>query len=138
MTIHFHQEGTDFQYNEKALRSWLRGCFKSLQLKDPDITYIFCSDEYLLNINRSALQHDYYTDIITFDNRLESQSGLFADLFISVEAVQNNSSKLNTPFTEELKRVMIHGVLHLCGYNDKTEKEQSEMRTKEDQLLGLI
>lgn len=137
MQLHFHQEDIEFSFDKESHASWLARCFDQLNIEDPDITYIFCSDEYLLDINRNSLDHDYYTDIITFDNRLKETDPLFADLFISIDRIKANAEELNTSFESELKRVMIHGVLHLWGFNDKTESEKILMREKEDQLITL-
>ncbi|MEZ5002946.1 MAG: rRNA maturation RNase YbeY [Chitinophagales bacterium] len=101
------------------------------------LNYIFCSDEYLLNINNEYLDHDYYTDIITFDNS-EEELMIEGDIFISVDRVADNATSLNIPFSEELKRVMAHGVLHLCGFGDKSEEEAKLMRQKEEQAINLF
>ena len=101
-----------------------------------ELSYIFCSDEYLLNINKEYLQHDYYTDIITFDNS-EEDALIAGDIFISIDRVEENAKELNISFENELKRVMIHGVLHLCGYGDKSEEEQKLMREKEEEAIAL-
>ena len=101
-----------------------------------DVTIIFCSDDYLLEVNRQHLEHDYYTDIITFDySDLPIVSG---DLFISVDRVKENASDFNVSFEHELHRVIIHGFLHLCGYFDKTNEDQILMRSKENQALSLM
>ena len=101
-----------------------------------EINYIFCDDEKILEINRQFLQHDYYTDIITFDY-CEGDT-LSGDIFISVDTVTANAKEYSVSFDEELKRVMIHGILHLCGQNDKTADEQQEMRIKENNALRMI
>ena len=101
-----------------------------------EIHYIFCDDEKILEINRQFLQHDYYTDIITFDY-CEGDT-LSGDIFISVDTVSANAKEYSVSFDEELKRVMIHGILHLCGQNDKTADEQQEMRIKENNALRMI
>ena len=101
-----------------------------------DVTIIFCSDDYLLEVNREHLEHDYYTDIITFDySDFPTVSG---DLFISVDRVKENASDFNVSFEHELHRVIIHGFLHLCGYFDKTNEDELLMRSKENQALSLI
>ncbi len=101
-----------------------------------EVNLIFCSDEYLLKMNVEYLQHDYYTDIISFDycegNRI------LGDLFISKDRVLDNADQNNVTFDLELQRVIVHGVLHLCGYKDKSEEEQKSMRTKEDYYLSKI
>lgn len=101
-----------------------------------DVTIIFCSDDYLLEVNREHLDHDYYTDIITFDySDFPIVSG---DLFISVDRVKENATDFNVSFEHELHRVIIHGFLHLCGYFDKTNEDELLMRSKENQALSLI
>ena len=101
-----------------------------------DLTIIFCSDDYLLEVNREHLDHDYYTDIITFDySDFPIVSG---DLFISVDRVKENANDFNVSFEHELHRVIIHGFLHLCGYFDKTNEDELLMRSKENQALSLI
>ena len=97
---------------------------------------IFCSDDYLLDINKKYLNHDYFTDIITFN--YNENNTIIGDLFISVDRVKENAKELKVDFNNELFRVIIHGVLHLCGYNDKTQDQLKEIRTKEDEFLGLI
>jgi len=121
----------------KEITRWIRQIIIEHFHKRPgDITYIFCSDEEILRINKSYLNHDYYTDIITFDY---SEGNIISgDLFIAIETVKTNSEKFNTEYDEELRRVMIHGILHLCGYDDKTTTEKKIMRTKEDEALGII
>ena len=104
--------------------------------KRQELSIIFCSDEYLIDINKRHLNHDYYTDIITFNYNIEKN--LNGDLFISVDRVKDNASAFNENFNMELFRVIIHGILHLCGFNDKTTKEQKEMRQKENHYLNLI
>jgi probable rRNA maturation factor len=101
-----------------------------------DITLVFCSDDYLLEINQQHLSHDYYTDIITFDYCFEDV--VSGDLFISVDRVKENAKEFNYSFEHELHRVSIHGVLHLCGYKDKGEADEKLMREKEDASLALI
>jgi len=98
------------------------------------VTYIFCSDRFLLKINRQFLQHDYYTDIITF-NLSEDNKEIEGEIYISIDRIRQNSKKIGVPFPEELLRIMIHGILHLCGYNDQTLKEKKTMTEKEDYYL---
>ena len=98
------------------------------------INFIFCSDDYLLDINRKHLNHDYYTDVVTFDYNVDSVS---SDVFISVNRVSDNGEMLNIPFKMELLRVMIHAALHLSGMDDKTDKEVAEMRLKEDYYMQV-
>lgn len=101
-----------------------------------DVNLIFTSDEYLLEMNQKHLNHDYYTDIITFDYVEGNQ--IFGDLFISYDRVKDNAQSNNVSIENELNRVIVHGVLHLCGYKDKTEKDEKIMRSKEDEMLTLL
>ena len=101
-----------------------------------DVNYILCSDNYLLNINREYLNHDYFTDVISFDYCEENV--ISGDIFISVDTVSDNAKEYGATFENELERVMIHGVLHFVGYNDKTESDQKTMRAKENQYLSLF
>lgn len=100
------------------------------------LDYIFCSDEYLLEINRSHLQHDYYTDIITFDLS-ENAEQIVAEVYISLDRVRDNAEELNTQYETECLRVIFHGALHLCGYKDKTNMQKKKMRAKEDAYIEL-
>lgn len=100
------------------------------------ITYVFCDDDYLLKVNKEYLNHDYYTDIITFDYTVASTLG--ADVFISIDRVKDNAMEYNVSFEKELKRVMAHGILHLMGYKDKAENEAREMRIEENNAINLF
>jgi rRNA maturation RNase YbeY len=112
---------------------WIKEIVASYQKRVGEVTYIFCSDEEILHINRQYLNHDYYTDIITFDySEADTISG---DLFISLDTVKSNSETFHTDYPEELHRVMIHGVLHLCGFNDKSPEDEKLMREKENEAL---
>jgi len=115
---------------------WVKRVIENFNKQPGDITYIFCSDKEILRINKLYLNHDYYTDIITFD--YSEKGRVSGDLFISLETVKTNSEKYKTKYEEELHRVMIHGILHLCGYDDKTPEEKKIMRSKEDDALGLF
>ncbi|CAI9682071.1 rRNA maturation RNase YbeY [Elizabethkingia anophelis] len=120
--------------NEEKRAEWLEKLILEESKKPGDINYILCDDEYLLEINRQYLDHDYYTDIITFDYcKGKIISG---DIFLSLQRVLDNASMLETKQEEELNRVLAHGILHLCGYKDKTEEEQKTMRSKEDYYIG--
>jgi len=99
------------------------------------LSYIFCSDEYLLNINRQFLQHDYYTDIITFDLS-ETPDAITGEIYISLDRVKDNAQELQTPYKKELLRIIIHGALHLCGHKDKSPDQQKQMRIKENEQLS--
>ncbi len=101
------------------------------------LNIIFCDDAYLLSINKQFLNHDFYTDIITFDLASKKSEPIQAEIYISIERVKDNASKLGTPFIQELHRVVFHGLLHLLGYRDKLKKEQLTMRSMEDKLLIL-
>lgn len=115
------------------IASWLENIITTENRKLGSINYVLCSDDYLLKVNQDYLQHDYYTDIITFDYVLgKTVSG---DIFVSLPRIQDNSERLQTVFQEELKRVLAHGILHLCGYKDKTDEEQAQMRFKEEFYL---
>ena len=100
-----------------------------------EISVIFCSDEYLLEMNQTHLNHDYYTDIITFDYSIEDE--VSGDLFISIDRVADNAQEFSSAFTDELNRVCVHGLLHLCGYKDKSQEDEALMRSKEDDMLAL-
>lgn len=134
--ISFNSE-IDFQLNSEALFSnWISRVILSENKKEGDINYIFCDDEFILDINKQYLNHDYYTDIISFDYSVGNE--LHGDIFISVERVQENAEDFNVTFEEELKRVIIHGILHYCGYKDKSEEEEALMRNKEDEKIKLF
>lgn len=136
-SILFHSEEVDFSPDKPYdIVDWILHVLSLSNKKVNELNIIFCSDEYLLGINRQYLEHDYYTDIVTFDNA-EKSGEIEGDIFISIERVQENATELGVSFTDELHRVIIHGVLHLVGYSDKTEAEQSEMRKIEDHYLAL-
>lgn len=115
------------------IKSFLTDLFRSEEMEPGKIQYIFCSDEYLLGINKQFLQHDYYTDIITFD--LSEDSEVNAEIYISVDRVRDNASEFGVSKEQEMLRVIIHGALHLCGYGDKTKGEITLMREKESEYL---
>jgi probable rRNA maturation factor len=134
--IDFHYE-TDFKLtNEIQLTNWVVSRIESDAFKVGEINYIFCDDAYLHKLNVEFLQHDTFTDIISFDNTLGKI--ISGDIFISVERVKENSKTFNTSFDEEIHRVMIHGVLHYMGFKDKSKEEQAIMRAKENQCLFLL
>ena len=134
--ISYHFENTDFVFRERDLNNrWLRTVAESEMKRIGNIAIIFCSDGYLLDVNRKYLGHDYYTDIITFDY-CEGER-LSGDLFISVDSVRENAVEYGTEFANELNRVMVHGLLHLIGYDDHTEEDVKTMREKENQYLGI-
>ena len=119
----------------KQFNSFITPILISENKTEGDIVLIFCSDQYLLEINKKHLNHDYYTDIITFDYCVEKI--VSGDLYISIDRVKENSKTFNESFINELSRVVIHGVLHLCGYNDKTEADQKIMRNLENKYLAI-
>jgi len=131
--ISFNYE-TDFELsNETAISEWLSNVIISESKKEGDINYIFCDDEYLHKINVEYLDHDTLTDIISFDYSIGNE--LHGDIFISVERVADNAKDFNVSFDEELKRVLVHGILHYAGYKDKSEEDELKMRQKEDEKL---
>ncbi|MFY7846056.1 rRNA maturation RNase YbeY [Chryseobacterium gambrini] len=115
-------------------KKWLEDLILSEEKKLGEINYIFCDDEYLLKVNQDYLQHDYYTDIITFD--YVKGKTISGEIFVSLQRISDNASTLSRNYEEELRRVLAHGILHLCGYKDKTEEEELEMRGKEDHYLA--
>ncbi|MBO2543537.1 rRNA maturation RNase YbeY [Salegentibacter sp. BDJ18] len=134
--INFYSEN-DFEFQEeKSFDTWIRKVISSEEKQLGEINYIFCDDHYLYKINLKFLDHDTYTDIISFDNSEGEE--LNGDIFISTDRVTENAKEYNVDFSEELKRVMIHGILHLCGYGDKTESEAALMRQKEDEKIALF
>jgi probable rRNA maturation factor len=134
--IRFFKEDIRFRLlYQKKLQQWIKRAVKSKKFQIEEINYIFCSDQHLLHLNKQFLGHDFYTDIITFDNS-EEKKKISADIFISVERVKANAEKYNTAFKDELHRVLIHGVLHLLGYKDKTKKDREKMRMAEDKWLS--
>jgi probable rRNA maturation factor len=120
--------------DRKKLRKWLADTAAERNFSLADIQYIFCSDEFLLDINRNFLQHDYFTDIITFDLS-EKKTDLCGEIYISIPRVKENAKTYGNSFYTELHRVMVHGILHLCGLKDKTAKQEKEMRSAEDEAL---
>ncbi len=133
--IDFHFEN-DFQLDKDKYSDWLCRIIESEGFQLGDLAYVFCDDEYLLNINMQYLNHDTYTDIITFD--YSSGKWIAGDIFISVERVDDNAADHKVSFQNELQRVMCHGVLHLMGYNDKKEDEVLMMRRKEDEMIKMF
>ena len=119
-----------------SITGWIRRVANKYGKIVGDVSFIFCDDIKILEINKQFLNHDYYTDVITFDYTEGDVIG--GDIFISLETVESNAKELLTTFDNELKRVMIHGILHLCGQNDKTPEEKQEMRYKENLALQLI
>ncbi|MGV3559788.1 rRNA maturation RNase YbeY [Larkinella arboricola] len=134
--IRFFTEDIQFNLPQKVpTRQWLTALAKREGFTVGELNYIFCSDDYLLQVNREYLDHDYYTDIITFDNS-EEEGRLEGDIFISIDRIHDNAQQLKVVEEQELRRVLAHGVLHLCGYGDKTEEEARLMRQKEEESLA--
>ncbi|WP_242120060.1 rRNA maturation RNase YbeY [Aestuariivivens sediminicola] len=128
---------TDFRLvNEDRISRWITDSIKAEGFKEGDITYVFCSDDYLYQINVGFLNHHTYTDIISFDYKLGKT--LHGEIYISVDRVKDNAKRYNVEFYNELCRVMIHGILHYCGYKDKSENEIVLMREKEDYYLSVL
>ena len=135
--ISFQNQSISFRLKEKArIKTWIKTVTEKEKHRLGDINYIFCSDEELLEINIRHLNHNTYTDIITFD--YTEGDRISSDIFISVDRVAENAEKFEASFDEELHRVMIHGILHLCGYKDKSKADAALMRKKENDALKLF
>lgn len=136
MAIRFHSVSTPFSLRKrKEVRLWVERCIAHYGKSVGELSFIFCSDDYLLELNRTHLNHDYYTDIISFDYTEETT--ISGDLYISIDRVRDNAKTLQQSPVDELHRVMIHGVLHLVGYGDKSADDATEMRAQEDYCLTL-
>jgi rRNA maturation RNase YbeY len=134
--ICFYVEDISFNLSSKReIKSWLKTVAEAEGKHTGDIAVVFCSDAYLLQLNRRYLQHDYYTDIITFD--YTEGLTLCGDLFISIDTVRANGARYRQPFEDELHRVILHGLLHLCGYGDATPAQQKTMRSLENKYLAM-
>ncbi|MGE0089852.1 MAG: rRNA maturation RNase YbeY [Bacteroidales bacterium] len=137
MAILFFNEDIKFNLSQKKLlKNWIKQAISNENKKCDSINFILTSDNFLLEINKKFLSHNYFTDIVTFNYCTNSL--ISGDIYISVETVKNNSIRFNVPMIEELYRVMIHGVLHLIGYNDSNDLEKSIMREKEDFYLDRL
>lgn len=137
--IHFDVDGTVEQWPQldlEQLQNWLVSVARSEKKTIQELTYILCDDEYLLEMNNTYLSHDYYTDIITFPYSTDDVF-LAGDMFISWDRIQENAEELGIQVVEELRRVMVHGLLHLIGYKDQTEEEENMMRSLEDKYLEM-
>ena len=135
-SVSFHFAEKVSLTNRAHLKNFIINIFKREKKKLVNLSFVFCSDTYLLEINKQYLKHNYYTDIITFD--LSVDPGLISgEIYISVDRVKDNAQNFNASFKEELHRVIFHGALHLCGYKDKTEAEEILMRKTEDKYLKL-
>jgi rRNA maturation RNase YbeY len=136
--IHFFSEEIAFTLpNKKKYRAIILQTISQHQFKLKELNYIFCNDEYLLSINQEYLNHNTYTDIITFDNS-STEKTIEGDIFISVERIKENAEKFNQTFQDELTRVMGHGLLHLLGYKDKTNEQSNEMRRQENLFIQIF
>ena len=134
--INFNYE-TDFTLSDESVyEKWISAIIASENKKEGEISYVFCDDEYLHKINLEYLNHDTLTDIISFDYSVGNE--LNGDIFVSVERVQDNATDFKVSFAEELLRVLAHGILHYCGYKDKSEEEAVSMRKKEDEKIAMF
>ena len=131
--ITFNYETDFIAKDDKKLSDWVLSVIKSEGFKEGEINYIFCDDNYLLKLNKEFLNHNTLTDIISFDYSIGKQ--IHGDVYISIDRVLENSTKFKVKFLEELRRVMIHGILHYCGYKDKSESDKKQMREKENHYL---
>ena len=137
MSVYFHNEDNSYVLPAKRkVKSWLKTSIEHQKMSIGTINVVFCSDQHLLVINKEYLNHDYYTDIITF-NYCEAKQ-ISGDLFISIDRVKENASNNSVSFMNELYRVIVHGVLHLLGYGDKEDEEKIIMRALEDKYLELV
>ncbi len=137
MAISYQIDGVKMPaIKRREITAWIKSVVASYDRKIGEIAYIFCSDEKILEVNREYLQHDYYTDIITFD--YDEGNSVSGDLFISLDTVKTNAEQFNQPYERELHRVIIHGILHLCGINDKGPGEREIMEAAENKALALL
>ena len=134
--IEYHYENDFILIDSDKIRIWIEDVIKKEKKTVGDITYIFCDDDYLLERNKEFLDHNTLTDIITFNYCIDNN--ISSDIMISIDRVKENSTTFENSFNEELKRVMIHGILHLIGYNDKSDKEKELMREKENFYLNMF
>ncbi|WP_163380667.1 rRNA maturation RNase YbeY [Cyclobacterium sp. SYSU L10401] len=138
MAIHFFEEGIQSKITQKRkIKLWITEIAKEKKFRIQTLNYVFCTDDYLLEINKNYLNHDTYTDIITFDQS-EFEGEIEGDIYISIDRVKENSKILETKYEEELLRVLIHGLLHLCGYKDKNQREKETMRREEEKAMNLF
>ncbi len=134
--IHFFSEDIDFRPKQKiAIRQWIKTTATAEGFRTGEINLILCSDAYLLDINKQYLNHDTFTDIVTFGNS-EDEGVIAGDIFISIDRIRENAAKFGVEERDELHRVIIHGILHLCGYGDKKKGEKEVMTAKEDFYLA--
>ncbi len=137
MAITFQAENIDFpKIKKRTTIKWIKSIADKYGKQIGNICYLFCTDEKILEVNKQFLNHDFYTDIITFD--YSEKNKIAGDIFISLDTVLSNSQKYQTTYDEELHRVIIHGILHLCGLKDKSEDEIKEMRKAEEEALSML
>jgi len=130
------EEITPFSFVEDSVIEWVNSSIENENKISGDICFIFCNDSYLLNVNQKYLDHDFFTDVITFDYSVSNI--VSGDIFISVDRVEENSKQYRVSFDYEMRRIMVHGVLHLVGYTDKSEEDKIIMTSKEDEYLNLF
>jgi probable rRNA maturation factor len=136
--INFFTEDVKYVIKQKRIiKQWLLSVIQQEQFRLQELNFILCSDDYLLNMNQQYLDHDTYTDVITFDNSEEPET-IYGDIFISIERVIENAATIKVSSVEELNRVMVHGTLHLLGYLDKTKASKLQMTAKEDHYLESL
>ena len=135
--IQFLAENTDMpRLKPQLLKRWIRQTATECGFCTGEIAFVFCTDERILEVNQQYLQHDYFTDIITFDY---TEDGIISgDIFISLDTVASNAQALEIPFTDELHRILIHGILHLCGQDDKAPGDKAEMTRRENEALAQL
>lgn len=137
-SIHFFTEDISYTLKKKTiLKNWIKSTVEAEGYQLSELNFILCSDAYLLRMNQDYLNHDTYTDVITFDNSEEPKT-IVGDIFISIERIKENATLFKLPIEQELSRVMIHGTLHLLGYRDKTKAAKTLMTAKEDEYLSLL
>lgn len=137
MAIVFQTENIDFpNIKKQTTKNWIKSVAERYEKKIGEISYIFCTDAKILEVNNQYLLHDFYTDIITFDYSADDK--ISGDIFISLDTVLSNSQKYKTNYDEELHRVIIHGILHLCGLKDKSESDAKKMRRAEEEALKSL
>lgn len=140
VSFHVHEVAFPVSTEEslfQKFKNWLLAVSNSESAAIDSLSYIFVSDAYLLALNKKHLDHDTYTDILTFDLSEEGSNTIEGEIYISIERIQENATHFDVDFLFELQRVLVHGLLHLIGYNDHSEEEKAEMRSKEDQYLDL-
>ena len=137
MSLHFYSADIDFSLdNPDLVTKWIQTVIRNHERMTGKITYLFCSDDYILDVNKRFLDHDTYTDIITFDN-VEGNL-VSGDILISIDRVGENARQFGVSFSQELHRVLVHGVLHLLGFKDKSEEDSKMMRAKENESLQIL